>query len=218
AMRFGWEQFKAHALFLWAVLGSLILAAVAFDSLGKATEDVVALSLIINLASLFVTVTMEIGLLRLSLDLAQSGVEGKLSTLFSKYHLFFRYLGATILYSLMVVVGLVLFIVPGIYFAVKYQFFSYLIVDKDLGLLDALKKSGELTEGVRWHLFVFLLAIIGINILGVLALGIGLLVTLPLSAMAYVYAYRELSVRLALSTTVVSPTPQPSSDGGAVAA
>jgi uncharacterized membrane protein len=103
----------------------------------------------------------------------------------------------------MVAGGLILLIVPGIYLGLKYQFFSYLIVDKELGVLDSLKESSQITQGVKWQLFGFSLALIGINILGALAFGIGLLVTIPLTVVAHVFVYRKLSTRLMLVPVTV---------------
>ena len=42
-------------------------------------------------------------------------------------------------------------------------------------------------------LFLLALALIGINILGAIPLGLGLLVTVPLSIIASTYAYRVVS-------------------------
>ncbi|MEA3324508.1 MAG: hypothetical protein U9Q37_05135 [Euryarchaeota archaeon] len=59
-----------------------------------------------------------------------------------------------ILYGFIVVGGLILLTIPGIIWAIKFQFFDYLIVDKGLGPIDALEKSSEITRGVKWDLFI----------------------------------------------------------------
>ena len=56
--------------------------------------------------------------------------------------------------------------------------------------------SGVLTEGVMWNLVLFWLMLAGINILGMLALGIGLIVTIPLSWLATAYVYRRLQLQV----------------------
>jgi len=53
-----------------------------------------------------------------------------------------------------------------------------------MSALEALRASSSLTEEVKWNLLLFWLAIIGLNILGAICLGIGLLVTVPMSLMA----------------------------------
>jgi uncharacterized membrane protein len=68
----------------------------------------------------------------------------------------------------------------------------YLVVDKKMGPIEALKESKKLTEGKRMQLFYFVLAILGINLLGTLALGIGLFVSIPVSMLAMVHVYHTL--------------------------
>ncbi|HEX7444847.1 MAG TPA: hypothetical protein VF300_00510, partial [Methanothrix sp.] len=92
-----------------------------------------------------------------------------------------NYLVAGFFYGLMVVIGLLLLIVPGIYLGLKYQFFGYLIVDRGMGPFEALKESGRLTDGAKKDLFVFWLALI-CGIL-VIMLVLGLLVALPVGLM-----------------------------------
>jgi len=77
--------------------------------------------------------------------------------------------------------------------AIKYQFFGYLIVDRGLGPVEAIRKSAGVTDGAKVDLFLFGLLIAGINLLGMLALVVGLFVTLPLSLIAYAHVYRRLS-------------------------
>lgn len=105
------------------------------------------------------------------------------------------YLITAALFGLLVGVGLVLLIVPGVLWGVTYCLAPLLVVDQGLTPRAALRRSAELTHGVREELLVFWLMIIGVNILGALALGVGLLATAPASAMAAVYVYRRLLAR-----------------------
>ncbi|MEI6498861.1 MAG: DUF975 family protein [bacterium] len=107
-----------------------------------------------------------------------------------KYYL--RALLATIWLMLIIGLGFVLFIIPGIYLALKYQFVLNLIVDKNIGVSEAMKESARMTEGVKMRLFVFDLACIGITIVGVLCFGVGLLVTMPIAWLAEIYIYKKL--------------------------
>lgn len=123
---------------------------------------------------------------------------------FRTYHVALHYVIATILYSLAVTAGLVLLILPGIYYGVQLQFYSYIIVEhKDMSPIHALKKSLAITKGHFWKLFGFFLIILSINILGLLALGVGLLFTLPITTLAYARLYRKLAEHHAgLATTI----------------
>jgi hypothetical protein len=80
-----------------------------------------------------------------------------------------------------------------IVFATTFSFYPFLIVDKDKGPVEALKGSMHITQGKRTRIFLWLLSIAGINLLGVLALGIGLLISIPVSMVAGAVLYRALS-------------------------
>ena len=206
ALTLSWGKFKEHFVFLWVTLGVTI----ALSALMGAVEKVVgegSVSFLVSIVSTFLTMTVQLGLTRLYLDLIDSNTEGKVGALFSQYRLFFRYVGAAILFGLMVFFGVLLFIVPGIYLALKYQFFSELIVDKQLGIMESLRKSGEITEGIKWQLLGFSLVLAGVNVLGALCFGLGLLVTIPVTTVAYFIVYRKLSLRLGQN---IKETPTPS--------
>jgi hypothetical protein len=99
---------------------------------------------------------------------------------------------ASILYALMVIVGLVLLVVPGIYLALRFGQYKYAIVDKDLGAIDALKYSAKITQGNLLNLFGLGVVCFLIVIAGLLALVVGLIVAIPVTFLAGVVAYRWL--------------------------
>ena len=196
AIKVGWEKFKAHYLFMWIIFGVTIGVSIFFNLLQHGVDKNSFAHLVITLLSVATGITLQLWLIRAYLDLIDLDKEGEVKALFVHYRLMWRYLGAAILYGIIVVLGLIALIVPGIYFALKYQFYAYLIVDKNLDVFGALKKSAEMTQGVKWKLFGFLLVLVGVNILGAIALLVGLLVTVPMSILAYVFVYRALSKRL----------------------
>lgn len=192
AVGYGWSKVKAHFFFLWMMLGTVWLVAFVLDLLQKGAGKETLIGTLLGLIAIAVGFIMQLGLIRAYLNL-DDGTESKLDVLLSQRHLAWRYFGAMIIYGIAVVIGLILLVIPGIYIALKYQFFGYLIVDKNLGAVEALKKSAELTVGVKWKLIGFSMTIVLLNLLGVIALLIGLFVTIPMSVMAYVYVYRTLA-------------------------
>ena len=58
-----------------------------------------------------------------------------------------RFVIGSILYVIIVFVGFLLLIIPGIYLAIKYQFFAVCIFDKDVSTVEGLKMSGRITKG-----------------------------------------------------------------------
>lgn len=107
-----------------------------------------------------------------------------------------KYIAAQILLGLIVLGGLILFIVPGIYFAIKYMFTPYLVIDKGMGPIEALKASGDVTKGIKWDLIGFFAAAIVLTYSGILALFVGLIITIPVATLSYVVLYDLLLRRL----------------------
>lgn len=106
---------------------------------------------------------------------------------------FFKYLGALILYSLIVVVGTILFIVPGIIWGIKFRFFSYFIVeDENCGIIESLERSAQITQESKWNLFLFNIILGFIGLLGFLAFFVGILLAMPVTVMATVFVYYKL--------------------------
>jgi len=92
----------------------------------------------------------------------------------------------------MVLPGLILFIIPGIYLGIRFQFFNCFIVDQKTGVIESLRRSWQITQGNTWNLFLFGLLLAGINILGLLCLIVGLFITIPTTTIAYIFVYRKL--------------------------
>ncbi|MCP4781728.1 MAG: DUF975 family protein [Hyphomicrobium sp.] len=106
---------------------------------------------------------------------------------------FWHYLGAQFLAAIIIFVGLLLLIVPGFIAALGLLFVPYAVIDRAAGPINALKESWLITNGNKWQLFLFGLVLIGLNLLGLLALVVGLLVTAPITWLAVTHAYRILA-------------------------
>jgi uncharacterized membrane protein len=86
-----------------------------------------------------------------------------------------------------------LWTVPGIIWAIKCPMFGYLIIDRDMPPVAALKKSVEITKGAKWDIFLLGLLFLGIIILGVLACVVGLFAAIPTVMVAHAFVYRKLA-------------------------
>jgi len=79
---------------------------------------------------------------------------------------------------------LFLYFLPCFYMWIKIQFFPYFIISKEMGAIEALKKSYEITEGQSLTLVLFFITLIMINLVGLIPLGLGLVFTIPFSLVA----------------------------------
>lgn len=138
------------------------------------------------------------------------GEKPKLSEMFQHYTLFWKYLGVVILNCLVVVGGIILLVIPGIYWAVRFSFAALIVVDTKSGPMAAMKESWAITKGNFWKLLLLWLAIVVINLAGIIALYVGLLITVPVTTFAAVFVYRELTKKRASLSTETISTPSTS--------
>jgi hypothetical protein len=87
-------------------------------------------------------------------------------------------------------------ILPVIYLSIRWMFFGYLIVDKNSKTIESLRLSWKITEGNFWHLVGFGLSVIGLSILGLLALILGVFVAIPIIIMMQALIYLQLAKKL----------------------
>ena len=99
----------------------------------------------------------------------------------------------SILQQLAIVGGLLLLIIPGIMAALGFQFATFVVVDKNIGYIDALKASWRMTDGYKGQLFAFLFLIALLNLGGVLACCVGMIVTNAIGMGALAIVYDRLS-------------------------
>ncbi len=192
AIQFGWQIMKKNFFFFVGILLFIIaiqLLPVILTNIDLFASDIA--SIITYLLVMLVGIIVGMGAIKISLNFCDHK-KSSFSTLFSQYRLFFIYLLTTIIYSLIVLLGFILFIIPGIYLAIRFAFFEYFIIDKKMGVIQSLKESWKITKGNFWGLFAFYFIVIIINILGALTLLLGLFVTIPITMIAWAFIYRRL--------------------------
>lgn len=104
-----------------------------------------------------------------------------------------KLVGAYLLFSLIVMVGFMLFIIPGIIFSYQYAQVMYILAeDKEIGIWDAFVKSREMMKGYKFDLFIFQLSFIGHIILGIITIGIYFFYAMPYIQLSYYNYYLHL--------------------------
>ena len=97
-----------------------------------------------------------------------------------------------ILMYIMVFIGFVLLILPGIYLAIAYCMAYLLVVEKGLAPWEALEASRKAITH-RWFAVFGLMILIGlINLVAMIPLGIGLIWSVPFSVIAFGILYRNV--------------------------
>jgi len=116
-------------------------------------------------------------------------------------------------------IGFLLCILPGVYLTVIWMMFpGLLIMDKGLEFWPAMELSRKVVNRHWWAVFGLALVCLLLVLVGVLACGIGLLVTHPIAIAAVVYAYEDIFCsspeRLALTAAATEPPESPTAPTG----
>lgn len=196
-VKFAWEKVKSNfSLFLGAqilglVVALLILSAIVLSFIGSYEEGVPPLFFVFSFILLVFMAVLQAGLMQMSLLIAD-GEEASTGDTIPGFSIFIKFLIAFILYCAIVIVGTLLFLIPGIIWSVQFMFFGYFIVDEELGPIKALRRSSQITKGIRADLFVFTLVIYILNLVGEMAFLVGLFITIPMTLVALAHMYRKL--------------------------
>ncbi|MFK7850509.1 MAG: DUF4339 domain-containing protein [Akkermansiaceae bacterium] len=142
-----------------------------------------------QIAQSLVAAFLTLGATRICLNIV-SGKEFSIGMLFGQGDKLIRAFFAQILFGLLIFAGLILLIVPGIYFALRYGMYMNAIVDKNMGIMEAFSYSSRITQNNRLNLFVIALLSILITLAGCIALIVGLLFAYPMIMLTWVIAYR----------------------------
>ena len=214
AIKFGWRRTVDNLGFFIVYLIIIFAVEFFFSSFIEIFDEAkfYSLSIIFNLGSFIVTIVSSIFAVKIGLRLYDNEKIGSYDFLAFDISTFFKFLLAYILFSIMVIVGFILLIVPGIYLALKYQFFQFLIIEKNMDVVESFKESGRITQGSKWNLFFLALLFVLIVIAGFLALIVGIFVAIPVIMVAWAYVYKKLSSGVS-SSVAHTPPPVPTRSG-----
>jgi len=111
----------------------------------------------------------------------------------------FRHFGAMLsllvaylLEVIMIMIGLLLLVLPGIYLMFAYMYAMPLIVEKKMGPWHAMETSRRALTRVWFRFFGFVWLLSLINMLGILTLGIAWIWTIPWSLLAMALVYEKI--------------------------
>lgn len=102
---------------------------------------------------------------------------------------------ANIVVSIIVVMGLVMLIVPGIIFACRLAFVPYLVVDREMDVMDALRVSWDMTRGYGMQIFLMGLLAIPVVIVGLICLFVGVFISVMWISAAFAVMYHAVALK-----------------------
>ena len=84
---------------------------------------------------------------------------------------------ANIVVTVIIMLGVVMLIVPGIIFACRLVFVPYLVVDREMDVMEALRVSWDMTRGYGWNIFFMGFLAIWIVFGGLIVLFVGVFIS-----------------------------------------
>ena len=194
-----WPVVGVSALVLFAIVGinqlfglitNPIVNQMVTDQKVNAREILIVLG--VTIISAPVSTIFMAGLFKYYLKL----IRGEMPTVSDAFSGFGSRTGQLILLSLvqmtLVVLGYMLCIIPGIYLTVAWYFAIPLVIDRNLDFWPALQLSRRLVSKHWFIVFAAMLVFGLVAMIGIIACGIGILVTMPVGTIALMYAYETI--------------------------
>lgn len=193
ALSFGWKIMKSNFLLLLMLIGIHFVLAVGEEFIHEVIQPQDFLTqFMLHIGRFVIQALFMLGTYNIMLKIVEKK-KAKIRDLFSVSYLLPQYIIAIIIKVLVILVGFLLFIIPGVFWSVRFQFSSYIIIDEKVSPFEAIRRSSQITKGNWWKLFFFNIVLVLINIAGAICFLIGLIVTIPTTMLASAYVYRKLS-------------------------
>ena len=145
-----------------------------------------------NLVSALVLMPMAVGFAFLATAVAM-GRKPNPKSLFAWYDKTLKIFLTALIMNLLIFIGILLFVLPGIYLAVSYQIALPLLVDKKLSPWQALETSRKIIGHCWFVVLGFDIAALLIVTISTMLLGIPLIWTVPFLVIAFGILYRNLA-------------------------
>ena len=188
----GWDLVKNH---FWLTVGATFLVHLITLAVGA-----------IPLVGLALTYVFIGGLDWMFLKLVR-GQQAEVGDAFAGFNLAFGPLALfSLVAQLLVFLGIVLCVLPGIYLSISWMLFTPLIIlDKRLDFWQAMEIGRKVVTRHWWQVFGFALVCLLLLLCGLLLCGIGVFIAIPIVRAATVYAYEDIFSGGPAATTPSAP-------------
>ncbi len=177
AFSHGWATMMKSFLELFLVLLILVAIGIPFWPV-SAVEDhlpgVIVLQVFAMVYALLVHAPFSYGAKYMYLN-AVRGNKLVMRDILKPFDNYLNVILANLLSGAIIVFGLFMLIIPGIVFAVKLCFVPYLVMDKGLDPVEAVKQSWNMTHGVSWVIFWMAIVSFFIYVAGLICLLVGVI-------------------------------------------
>ena len=201
----GWTQLWKHFLVLFLIF----LVTIGFAVAGSVLGLIHILGIIVGIAyPIFFSNPLSYGSSFAYLK-ASRGENVEVQDIFSAFKNYWNAVGASILTGIIVVVGFIFVLVPGIFLACKPAFVPYLVVDKKMSVTQAISASWNMTKGHGWKVFLLYLLAIPIVIAGLICIGVGVIISFMWVSAALASLYHAVDMEKAAAPGSAVPPMTP---------
>jgi hypothetical protein len=159
---------NAYAATVIAIVPALVLQVGATLSLVAKQPSLYQLGLGFQFAG-FVLLIANVSASALLQLRAVQGQDTSLGRLYRDSFVFWpRIVGFSLLFALMVAVGLALLIIPGLIVLRRYILTPYFLIDEDIGIREAMQRSAAASKPISRHIWTMILIIFSFSGLGIL--------------------------------------------------
>jgi len=193
AFDFAWPTLEKRFGLFTAVLLTILAAWVVLEIVVIAGQRFgIVLWAVMHLAFLIFFAGAELGFLQICRAL-RDGKDPAFADTFAYLPLGPKFLAAQILYLLLVVIGLLLLVVPGVYLSARYALFGFCFAGGETDLLRCFQQTALISKGATASLLRVLAALLLLNALGASLLALGLFISVPLSVLIMTDVYHQLT-------------------------
>ncbi|MFC1943855.1 hypothetical protein ACFLWO_04710 [Chloroflexota bacterium] len=194
--RNGWRQIRKYflELFLIGLIGLVITIPSGMGS-GEAQDGATAVGILGVLGLIYgilIANPTEYGISFAYLKAARND-KPEIRDMFEAFRNYWNAVLADLLVGAIVAIGLFLLIIPGIIFGCKLAFTPYLVVDRKMDVIEAVKESWRMTNGHAWTVFLTGLLAIPIIILGLICFVVGIIPAIMWITAAFASLYHAVS-------------------------
>ena len=172
------------------IVNNLVSSADVYQNLLSISE--IESGLISFAITVLITFPLSVGVASYSISITNDLFDS--NKLFDGFKIFVKSAVAGLIYYLVIILGLVLLIVPGIYAALAFSQVFYIISqNNDIGIEEAFKQSSAMMKDHKWQLFKLGIRYGFYLILSVFTLFIWALWLIPQMNVSYAIFFRELN-------------------------
>ena len=186
ALSYGFNKYFANIGPVLAVIAVAFAAQLVVSLIGLSITSLPG-RLLFNVVGLVVNAAVSIGIYQAALMVTR-GEAVTVGKAFS-YDRWGEWIAFSIVFGLMIGVGLVLCIIPGLFLLAWFGMAPFFFLDQRMSLGAALSASRQAATTRGFAMPVLLSVLVGIA--GVIACGIGVLVTAPAAYIAVAFLYRN---------------------------